>query len=214
LGEPRAVARGLCNLSEVLIRTNRLDAAEISIAEATAIAAGLPDKRLLGNLLCNRGDLAAQRGDWPLARQRYRAALRRYGDAGHTHDIVLALVGLGRALLRLGHVGEAMMQLHRAEVMAERTGNARPLAYARKALADAAASTNRLAIVGVTPRQAEVLGYLAAGLSNRDIARTLHLSVTTVERHLATVYRNVGLRGRVAAARFAAENGLLSTFDQ
>jgi DNA-binding NarL/FixJ family response regulator len=114
-------------------------------------------------------------------------------------------------LMRLGHVGEAMMQLHRAEVLAERTGSARPLAYARKALADATASVNRSAVAGVTPRQAEVLGYLAAGLSNREIAVTLHLSVTTVERHLATVYRNVGLRGRVAAARFAAENGLMAT---
>ena len=63
---------------------------------------------------------------------------------------------------------------------------------------------------GVTARQAEALGDVAAGLSNREIAEALHLSWATVERHLATVYRNVGLRGRVAAARFATEHGLLA----
>ncbi len=209
LGEPRAIARGLCNLSEVLIRTNHLDAAEIAIAEAFAIGDRLADRQLSGNLLCNRGDLAHRRGDWSLARQRYRAALRRYGDTGSPHDIVLALVGLGRVLIDLGRMGEGIMQLHRAEAIAERAGTARPLAYARSALADVTGSPKQALPAGVTVRQAEVLGYLAAGLSNKEIACILQLSVATVERHLATVYRNVGLRGRVDAARFATENGLL-----
>ena len=60
----------------------------------------------------------------------------------------------------------------------------------------------------MTVRQAEVLALLAAGLSNRQIAAELYLSTATVERHLATVYRNLGLGGRVEAARFAMENGL------
>jgi DNA-binding CsgD family transcriptional regulator len=168
----------------------------------------LDDRQLGGNLLRNQGDMAGRRGAWSIARQRYRAALRKYGDTGSTHDIVLASVGLGRALIHLGHVGKGMMQLHRAEAMAERAGNARPLAYARAALADATGSPKQTVPPGVTARQAEVLGHLADGLSNKEIARSLQLSVATVERHLATVYRNLGLRGRVAAARFATENGL------
>jgi predicted ATPase/DNA-binding CsgD family transcriptional regulator len=60
----------------------------------------------------------------------------------------------------------------------------------------------------LTARQAEVLGLLAAGMSNRQIAATLFLSPATVERHLATIYRNLGLGSRVEAARFAIENGL------
>src|ERR1700689_118916 len=60
----------------------------------------------------------------------------------------------------------------------------------------------------LTGRQAEVLGLLAAGLSNKQIAAQLYLSIATVERHLATIYRNLGLTGRVEAARFAMENGL------
>jgi DNA-binding NarL/FixJ family response regulator len=49
---------------------------------------------------------------------------------------------------------------------------------------------------------------LAAGLSNKQIAAELYLSPATVERHLATIYRNFGLNGRVEAARFAIEHGL------
>jgi predicted ATPase/DNA-binding CsgD family transcriptional regulator len=60
----------------------------------------------------------------------------------------------------------------------------------------------------LTARQAEVLGLLAAGLSNKEIAAKLFLSPATVERHLATIYRNLGLTSRVEAARFAIENGL------
>jgi DNA-binding NarL/FixJ family response regulator len=60
----------------------------------------------------------------------------------------------------------------------------------------------------LTPRQAEVLSLLAAGMSNKQIAAELFLSPATVERHLATMYRNLGLGGRVEAARFAIERGL------
>jgi DNA-binding NarL/FixJ family response regulator len=45
-------------------------------------------------------------------------------------------------------------------------------------------------------------------MTNRQIAAELHLSTATVERHLATIYRNLGLGGRVEAARFALANGL------
>ena len=38
-----------------------------------------------------------------------------------------------------------------------------------------------------------MLALLAAGLSNKQIAAELYLSTATVERHLATVYRNLGL---------------------
>jgi len=60
----------------------------------------------------------------------------------------------------------------------------------------------------LTGRQAEVLRLLAAGLSNKQIAAELFISTATVERHLATIYRNLGLAGRVEAARFAINHGI------
>ncbi len=53
-----------------------------------------------------------------------------------------------------------------------------------------------------------MLGLVAAGLSNKEIAAELVLSPATVERHLATIYRNLSLSSRVDAARYAIEHGL------
>jgi len=64
---------------------------------------------------------------------------------------------------------------------------------------------------GLTTRQAEVLRLLAAGMSNKQIAAELYLSPATVERHLATIYRKLGLAGRVEAARYALAHGLAAT---
>ena len=55
-------------------------------------------------------------------------------------------------------------------------------------------------------RELEVLGLVAAGLDNEEIAARLHLSVRTVERHLSNIYAKLGVSGkaaRAAAARFS-----------
>lgn len=209
LCEPRAIALGLCNVSEVYVRAGRLDEAARAIAEGEAVAAPLDDKQLSGGLLCNAGDLAARRGDWPAALDHYERALRVHGEAGNEHDVVVAMIGRARALHHVGRTGEALAELHRAAGTAQRTGNAQRWALAQLALAEITGTRRTSTPPGVTARQADVLSCVAAGLSNREIAERLHLSVATVERHLATVYRNLGLRGRVAAARFATDHGLL-----
>ncbi len=53
--------------------------------------------------------------------------------------------------------------------------------------------------VGLTPRQAEVLGLLLQGLPNKLIARELNLSVETVKDHVAAVLRALGVSSRTQA---------------
>jgi pimeloyl-ACP methyl ester carboxylesterase/DNA-binding CsgD family transcriptional regulator len=55
----------------------------------------------------------------------------------------------------------------------------------------------------LTPREAEVLGLLPSGDSNTEIARRLGIAVHTVERHLASIYRKIGARGRAEAVAHA-----------
>ena len=62
--------------------------------------------------------------------------------------------------------------------------------------------------LGVTERQIEVLRFLASGRTNREIALELNISVHTVDRHISTIYRRKGLRGRADATAFALRNGL------
>lgn len=56
-------------------------------------------------------------------------------------------------------------------------------------------------------REQEVLTLLAQGLSNKDIAQRLFLSVRTVEGHLVNVYGKLGVHSRTEAALYAARQG-------
>jgi DNA-binding NarL/FixJ family response regulator len=52
----------------------------------------------------------------------------------------------------------------------------------------------------LTPRQREVLQLLVQGKSNKEIARSLNLGEGTVKIHLASLFRNLGVNNRSAAA--------------
>ncbi len=63
---------------------------------------------------------------------------------------------------------------------------------------------------GLSAREVEVLRLLATGMSNRDIAGALVLTIATVQNHLANIYRKIDARGRTEAAAYAYRHGLVS----
>lgn len=62
----------------------------------------------------------------------------------------------------------------------------------------------------VTWRQREVLELLAAGDCNKNIARKLKLSESTIKRHAYNLYRTLGAKNRTDAIRIGRQQGLLS----
>ena len=59
----------------------------------------------------------------------------------------------------------------------------------------------------LTPREADVLRLIAAGQSNREIARTLFVSEATVKTHVNRIFAKTGSRDRAAAIRYAYLHG-------
>jgi DNA-binding NarL/FixJ family response regulator len=59
----------------------------------------------------------------------------------------------------------------------------------------------------LTPREREVLSHIAAGRSNREIARVLHVSEKTVKAHVSSVLAKLGVQDRTQAAVLAVRHG-------
>lgn len=77
-------------------------------------------------------------------------------------------------------------------------------------LADAAAAGGGQLPDELTPREAEVLAHIAAGLSNSEIAATLFVSEATVKTHINHIFTKTGLRDRAQLVGYAFRYGLAS----
>ncbi len=71
------------------------------------------------------------------------------------------------------------------------------------------ANGGKLAELGITPRELEILGLVAHGMSNREIAEKLHVSENTVKTHCSRAFDKLGAKRRTQAVQFAKEFGLL-----
>jgi DNA-binding NarL/FixJ family response regulator len=63
----------------------------------------------------------------------------------------------------------------------------------------------------LTPREAEVLGLIAAGRTNAEIAEALVVSAATVKSHVNHIFAKTGVRDRAQAVVYAYENGLATS---
>jgi ATP/maltotriose-dependent transcriptional regulator MalT len=64
--------------------------------------------------------------------------------------------------------------------------------------------------LGITPRELEILGLVAQGLSNREIAGKLFVSENTVKTHCSRTFEKLGARRRTQAVQLGKQFGLLA----
>jgi len=109
-------------------------------------------------------------------------------------------------------------EIHRA-IATVASGDAQLDPSVHRRLLDALASGQRLAVAGqpapdvhpgeLTPREAEVLRHIAAGLSNTEIAAALFVTEATVKTHINHIFTKTGLRDRAQLVRYAYQHGLV-----
>ncbi len=61
----------------------------------------------------------------------------------------------------------------------------------------------------LTARETELLQFVAEGMSNREIAETMHISKNTVKYHMKNILQKMNLQNRAEAAAFAVRKGLV-----
>jgi DNA-binding NarL/FixJ family response regulator len=111
---------------------------------------------------------------------------------------------LGSARRRRGQVTTARPHLARAGELAARCGSAALAQLAATELRIAGGRPRQRAVSGadaLTPSERRVVEFAAAGRTNRAIAQELYVTPKTVEVHLSSAYRKLGItsRGELAA---------------
>jgi DNA-binding CsgD family transcriptional regulator/tetratricopeptide (TPR) repeat protein len=121
----------------------------------------------------------------------YEAA-RALAESGVAGDVARALSGFER----LGALPAAKLARERLRALGA------PIPRGPRA-------ATRANPAGLTPRELEVLGLIAGGLRNAEVAERLVVSRRTVDHHVSAILRKLGAKTRGQAAATAAELGLL-----
>jgi len=120
----------------------------------------------------------------------------------HSHaayEHAQSLTELGAALRRARRPRDARQPLREALDVADRCGALRLAARAREELITTGARPRRAALSGrdsLTPSERRVAQLAASGLSNREVAQALFVSVRTVESHLTNTYTKLDITAR------------------
>ncbi len=120
-----------------------------------------------------------------------------------------ALADLGAALRRANHRAEARDHLRQALELAQRGGATRLTEQAHEELIATGARPRRIVQTGaaaLTPSERRTAAMAAEGLSNREIAQALFVTLRTVEMHLSNAFRKLNISSRTQLPTALAES--------
>lgn len=208
----RRVLIGLAPRRRVVVATSH--------TEARNLLAGLPYDLVLVDM-CLPGDSSV-----PLIqhiRQTYKRVETIAMSAVDDKDMVNAAISSGAIGYLLTEADDVELAYLLRSV--ERGGAAMDSRIARRLLESIAASAKAPVIEPIrtqesvaakvprallSPRELKVLGLIAQGWSNRQIADAVYLSVNTIEFHAKSIYRKLCVKSRTQAVHQAMQHGLLN----
>jgi DNA-binding CsgD family transcriptional regulator len=142
--------------------------------------------------------LAAAAGDLDAAAASARAAVAAHGTSPLRAEHALSLLALGRIERRRKARRQSRAALQQARELAADMGHQTLLAEIERELPRTAAARSGS---GLTAAEQRVAALIVGGATNREAAAALFVSVRTVETHVASVYRKLGVRTRAELAR-------------
>jgi ATP/maltotriose-dependent transcriptional regulator MalT len=184
---------------DALIGLGRLDDAETALDEfVAAIPSSGLDSAALAVARC-RGNLAAARGNDTEAEQAFERAHECAARVSMPFEHALLGRDHGRHLHKSGDQPAAVAQLERAHRVFSELG-ADPYVEACSdllaALRVTAATASPATVLGLSRAELAVARLVATGLTNREVASQLYLSVKTVEYHLRNTYMKLEITSR------------------
>lgn len=184
------------------VAARRDDAAAEASAELERLAAEVGTRGARAAAASAAGEVARARGDLELARRRFEDAIDLFTTP---YELACARFALAEVLSELGLRTAARAEAEAARTSFRRLQARRGVAAATRLLERGPRASSGL----LTSREREVLGFIAAGHSNREIATQLVISEHTVHRHVSNILRKLDEPTRAAASARATRDGIV-----
>lgn len=181
--------------ARALLALGRAEAARERAADEVTLAREIGAPRALGVALCTAG--LVERGEEGTALLQESVSSLEASQAAL--ELSRSLAELGAALRRAGRRAEARRHLRRALDLAHRCGGERVAEQARTDLLATGARPRRAQLTGpqsLTASERRVARMAAQGLTNREVAQALFVSLRTVETHLTHAFQKLGIDSR------------------
>ncbi|MFP3881607.1 MAG: LuxR C-terminal-related transcriptional regulator [Actinomycetota bacterium] len=184
---------------EVMLAVGDVETARKAAAELADHTSIYATDATRARLAYSEGSLSLASDDPRLALMRLREAAELWSSLNIPYEVARSRLLIGEACRRLGDDDTARLESSAARRIFEDLG----VAHVTSSLVQEESAEHDL-----TVRELDVLGLLATGATNQEIAEELYLSVRTVDRHVGNILTKLGVRTRTAAASYAYEHDL------
>lgn len=190
---------------EIMIAAEEIHSAATAAGELSEIAVELQAPFLKALASRAQGNVVLADGDPRVALDKLRHAWSLFKSLDASYESAKTRVLIGRACREFGDKDTAELELDAARWKFQQLGAAYDLEMVESLIRESPADN----INGLTPRELEVLRFLATGKTNKAIAADLFISERTVDRHVSNILSKLNVSSRAAATAYAYEHDLI-----